>query len=105
MSCVPKDGPHDLGSLSLLENVLLISSGCFFAYAFPIPRFLYTFSACCFAGIGGVLPHVWNHLRRELCSHRWRLQPWQSQFVCDCSADLLWLFFGVLVFQNVRFRL
>ena len=27
--CAPKDDPHHLGSLNLLENVLLIPSGCF----------------------------------------------------------------------------
>ena len=70
-SCAPKDGPHRLGSRRLLEDVLLIPSGCFGGPCFSKSPVSSTLALCvCLLPLGG-LPHVWDHLRHELRSQRW----------------------------------
>ena len=60
----PKDGAHHLGSLCLLENDLLIASGCFLGPRFSKSCVSSILSLCvCLLGLTGVLPHVRNHLR------------------------------------------
>ena len=71
-SYAAKDCLHYLGSLSLLENVLLIASGCFGGPCFSDPQFASILSLCgCLLALGGILLHVWNRLWQKSCSQRW----------------------------------
>ena len=96
-SCAPKENPHHLVSLDLLENVVPTPSGCLSGLVLPDFLFFVLHFLCVFVCLVWGCFHMFGIALGTSCAPKDGPSPWQSQFVGECSSDALWLLFGPLL--------